>query len=205
MSMYQTTLFEKDESVYVNDYSIRRIQYKEALPFILELHYAKRVPSVIQYTFGLFQDKQLVGIITYGIPASNYLCEGVAGTDNKDKVLELSRLVLKHNKKNEASILIGASFKLLPKPLIIVSYADTKQKHLGIVYQATNFLFTGTTKERTDALAKDGKHSRHHLGDLTKRVVRSPKHRYVYLLGNKREKKQLLKQLQYKVQPYPKD
>lgn len=202
--MYQTTLFEKEESVYVNDYSIRRIERYEALPFILELHYAKRVPSAIQYTFGLFHTKKLVGIITYGIPASNQLCEGIAGIENKKLVIELSRLALRDNKQNEASILIGASFKLLPKPLIIVSYADTKQKHQGIVYQATNFLFTGTTSERTDASAGDGKHSRHHLGDLTQRVVRSPKHRYVYILGSKRDKKKLQKQLKYKIQPYPK-
>ena len=78
-----------------------------------------------------------------------FLCKGIAGEKNKHLVIELNRLVLKNNKKNEASRLIGASFKLLPKPKIIVSYADTQQNHLGVVYQATNFLFTGTTKPRT--------------------------------------------------------
>ena len=152
----------------------------------------------------MFKDKELRGIISYGSPASPYLCVGIAGEENKDLVIELNRLVLKHNQKNEASILIGASFKLLPKPKIIVSYADTKEKHLGVVYQATNFMFTGTTKHRTDIAGDEGKHSRHHLGDKSQRVDRSAKHRYVYFIGNKREKKSLYKSLKYDVLDYPK-
>lgn len=204
MASYQTTMLDEDDTIFVGDYSIRKIQYHESLPFILEIHYAKRVPSTIQYVYGLFNYKDLVGIVAYSIPASASLCEGIAGKNNKHLVLELSRLVLKNNKKNEASMLIGASLKLLPKPKIIVSYADTAQKHLGVVYQATNFLFTGTSKPRTDMAGKDGKHSRHHLGDKSKRVYRSAKHRYIYLLGNKKQKKILKKQLNYPLMNYPK-
>ncbi len=196
-------------------YDVKQINYRDVLPFLLEIHYAKKVPSVIQYSFGLFanikglgydlfEKKDLVGVITYGIPASNSLCKGVAGEQNADKVLELSRLCLKFNKKNEASILVGRSLKLLPTPKIIVSYADTAHNHIGYVYQATNFLFTGTTKPRTDMAGKDGKHSRHHLGDRTKRVFRSAKHRYLFVIGNKRDKKKLLKQIKYPIQNYPK-
>ena len=159
---------------------------------------------MIIFAFGLFEKTKLVGIITYGKPASHSLCIGVAGEHNQNLVIELNRLVLKNNKKNEASILISASFKLLPKPSIIVSYADTKHKHVGVVYQATNFMFTGTTKARTDMAGKDGKHSRHHLGDSTDRVDRSAKHRYIYVIGNKKDKKTLTKQIKYKTMPYPK-
>lgn len=183
-------------------YEVKKISYQDTKPFILDIHYAKRMPS-ISYAYGLFLNDQLVGIISYGSPASPPLCKGIAGEKNKKLVIELNRLVLKNNKKNEASMLIGASFKLLPKPKIIVSYADTAQDHLGVVYQATNFLFTGTSKPRTDMAGKDGKHSRHHLGDRTKRVYRSAKHRYVYLLGNKRQKRQLKQELRYGIMDYP--
>ena len=184
-------------------YQVKQISYQDTKPFILDIHYAKRMPS-ISYAYGLFDVEDLIGIISYGSPASPALCKGIAGEENRSLVIELNRLVLKHNKKNQASMLIGASFKLLPKPRIIVSYADTAQNHLGVVYQATNFMFTGTSKPRTDMAGKDGKHSRHHLGDRSKRVFRSAKHRYVYILGNKNEKKKLLKDLKYKVQEYPK-
>ena len=46
---------------------------------------------------------------------------------------------------------------MLP-PLIIVSYADKGQNHNGYIYQATNFLYTGATKERTDISTQENKH-----------------------------------------------
>jgi len=184
-------------------YTVRQISYDDTKPFILDIHYAKRMPS-ISFAYGLFLQNNLVGMVSYGSPASPSLCKGIAGENNKHLVIELNRLVLKNNIKNEASMLIGSSFKLLPKPKIIVSYADTAQDHLGVVYQATNFLFTGTSKARTDMAGKDGKHSRHHLGDKTKRVYRSAKHRYVYLHGNKRDRKKLFNSLNYLVLDYPK-
>tara|TARA_R110002020_G_C15945855_1_gene745120 strand:+ start:47 stop:664 length:618 start_codon:yes stop_codon:yes gene_type:complete len=195
--------FKKEKIIKVKNYVIKKISYEQTKPFILNIHYAKRMPS-ISYAYGLFESNNLIRIVSYGSPVSPSLCKGVAGEENKKIVIELNRLVLKENKKNQASILIGASLKLLPKPKIIVSYADTKQNHLGIVYQATNFMFTGTSKLRTDIASKDGKHSRHHLGDKTKRVFRSPKHRYIYIIGNKKQKKELLKNLKYKILDYPK-
>lgn len=176
---------------------------KLADPFILDIHYAKRKPS-ISYVYGLYDENELIGICSFGSPASPALCKGIAGEKNRSKVIELNRLVLKYNRKNEASYLVGKSLKMLPKPKIVVSYADTAQDHKGIVYQATNFYFTGTSKPRTDMAGKDGKHSRHHLGDRTKRVFRSAKHRYVYINANKTQKKQLLKELNYEIMEYPK-
>jgi hypothetical protein len=186
-----------------SNYKVLPISYNETKPFILDIHYAKRLPCITN-SFGLFENNELVGIITYGIPASNSLCVGIAGDENKKNILELNRLVLKNNKRNEASFLIGNSLNLLKKPKIIVSYADTKQNHTGYVYQATNFFFTGTTKPRTDMASKDGKHSRHHLGNSKNRIYRSAKHRYIYILGNKKDKKSLLKKIRYPILNYPK-
>ena len=178
------------------------IKAEEAVPWILQKHYAKRLPS-ISYAFGLYENNNLVGIVTYGMPASNQLCEGVCGVENKQKVIELNRLCLQDNSKNQASYLVANSIKLLPKPMIIVSYADTAQGHIGYVYQATNFLFTGTTKEWCDMFAGEGKHSRH-AKDPSIRQFRSAKHRYIYLHGSKSDKKYLLGALQYDIEPYPK-
>ncbi len=186
------------------NYKVKLLNDKKlADPFILNIHYAKRKPS-ISYVYGLYDDKELIGVCSFGSPASPSLCKGIAGETNRAKVIELNRLVLKYNRKNEASYLVGKSLKLLPKPKIVVSYADTAQNHAGIVYQATNFYFTGTSKPRTDMAGKDGKHSRHHLGDKTKRVYRSAKHRYVYINANKTDKKTLLNQLNYPIMEYPK-
>lgn len=182
---------------------VKQIEYKDTKDLILNVHYAKRMPS-ISYAYGLFEGNELIGCCTYGSPASPSLVKGVCGDEYKKQVIELNRLVLKYNRKNEASFLISKSLSLLPKPKIVVSYADTAYRHSGIVYQATNFLFTGTTKPRTD-IDTGEKHSRHYEGitDYSKRKPRSAKHRYVIFLGSKVERKRMLKALRYPILPYP--
>lgn len=163
------------------------------------------MPS-ISYSYGLFIRNELVGCVTYGSPASPWLCKGLAGEENRRNVIELNRLVLmpEYNGGNYASFLVGRSLRLLPHGLFVVSYADTKWSHVGYVYQATNWLFTGTTKARTDMFSKSG-HSRHNCGDRRQRQPRSAKHRYVYLTGSKKQKKRMLRELRYPVvSQYPK-
>jgi hypothetical protein len=179
------------------------IKPEETYHWLLLKHYARRLPS-ISFAFGLFEGNDLTGVVTYGMPASPFLCMGVCGKDNKDVVYELNRLCISSNLKNAASILVGRSLQMLPKPMVIVSYADTAQGHCGYVYQACNFVYTGITKERTDMAGEDGKHSRHNHGDRTKRILRSAKHRYVFFVGNASQKKSLKKALNYEVKPYPK-
>ena len=175
----------------------------EVEPWLLEKHYARRMCS-ISFAFGLYINDQLEGVITYGVPASPFLCMGVCGIQNKDIVLELNRVCLNDGIKNGVSFLVGNSLQMLPKPTIIVSYADTAMDHVGYIYQASNFLFTGTTKERTDMAGEDGKHSRHNHGNSENRINRSAKHRYVFFVGTKAQKRNLLMQLNYVIQPYPK-
>lgn len=165
----------------------------------------RRMP-LIMYAFGLYSENNLIGVISYGAPASPHLARGLCGEEHALDVLELNRLCLETNEKNMASILVSRSMKLLPSPKIIVSYADTKIGHIGYVYQATNFLYTGLSAKRKDPVGFDtsggGKHSRGHWGkDL---VDRPRKHRYVSFVGNKKQKKDLRSKLKYKVEPYPK-
>ena len=185
-------------------YSVCQIPYEATQDCILTIHYAKRIPS-ISYAYGLYLYDEIVGMLSYGSPASPSLCNGICVDEPQADVIDLNRLVLQDNLPNEASFLVAKSLKMLPKPKVVVSYADTAQSQLGSIYQATNFLCTGTTKARTDIAGKDVKHSRHHLGDKTKRINRSAKHRYVYSIGNKNQKKILRHALRYAIQDcYPK-
>jgi len=181
---------------------VKPIKTFETKPWLLNRHYARRLPS-ISYAFGLFDEGALVGVCTYGSPASPSLCVGVCGKEHRDKVLELNRLVIETDKPNSASMLISRSLKMLPKPSIVVSYADTAKGHIGYVYQANNFMYTGATVERTDMGGEEGKHSRH-AKDPSIRVFRSSKHRYIIFTGTKKQKKFLRNELNYKVEPYPK-
>ena len=202
------------DNEYVNQYSISKIPYQYTKPFILNIHYAKRMPH-ISHSFGLYENNNLVGIITYGNTASQALNKGIMGDKYAHLVIELNRLVLLNNKKNEASILISKSLKLLPKPLIVVSYADPTYKHLGYVYQATNFIYTGLSAKRTEWVMKNNnKHNRtvnqqytleqRKNDDNFELIDRPRKHRYIYFLGNKTEKKYFRRNLKYKIHDYPK-
>jgi hypothetical protein len=194
-----------------------QIQPKETYQWLLEKHYAKRIPQIM-HAFGLYVDGVLKGVVTYGIPASPALCMGICGKEYSDKVLELNRLCLMENNKNESSFLVSNSIKLLPKPTIVVSYADTSQGHVGYVYQATNFLYTGLSANRVDWTIKgmEHKHSKtisdgmtlesikEKYGDDFYYTERSRKHRYIFFHGSKTDKKIMRKLLKYNIEPYPK-
>ncbi len=203
-------------------YSVKAIARNTCAPYILGIHYAKRWPS-ISYAFGLFFNEILCGIVSYGTPPSAPLKKGIAGDDYKADVLELNRLCLLNNLKNEASILIGASLKLLPKNKIIVSFADISQKHKGIVYQATNFIYCGLSAKRTDWKVKGKEHlhgqtiadefrgvknraqaMRDKYGDDFYLSPRPRKHRYIFITGSKTYKKKVKSCLKYTVSEYPK-
>ena len=187
-------------------YKVKSIKKELCKEWLLYKHYAKRIPS-ISYAFGLFDSKIMQGILTVGKPASNALCIGVCGKHNSKYVYELNRLCVNDGlKKNVLSYFVSQSLKMLNN-IILVSYADTSQNHNGYIYQATNWIYTGATKERTDIGSEDNKHSRHYDKNIDykkNRKFRSSKHRYIFFIGSKKQKKQWLKELNYKIQAYPK-
>lgn len=159
--------------------------------------------------FGLFLNGEMVGVVTYGVPASHPLCIGIAGEKNQYNVLELNRLVIRPDveEKNLASYLVSHSLKELPNGTFVVSYADTAWSHVGYIYQATNFLYTGMSAKRNDTYQPEGLHPRAYNKDEHSNLkqTRSSKHRYVYLVGDKRTRKRMLSELKYPVyDKYPK-
>lgn len=200
---------------------VKQIDTALTKPWILERHYARRMPP-ITYAFGGYENGVLIGIVTYGTPVSSSLRSGIAGSDNIKIILELNRLCCE-NIPNFASQIVGRSLRLINGPRIIVSYADTDQGHIGYVYQATNFLYTGLSAKRTDWKIKGMEHlhgatvadmsrgkknraqwMREKFGDKFYLHPRPRKHRYIKIIGNKWQKKNLLSQLRYPILPYPK-
>lgn len=203
----QTTIFDllRDKSKRV----VEPIDRIIAKPFVETIHYSRKYPSNIVRAFGLYEGGELIGVVTYGIPASPSLVIGLAGEENRYKVLELNRLAIRPDKNgdNRASFLVSHSLKMLPNETYVVSYADTGWTHVGYVYQACNFLYTGMSAKRVDTYQPTGKHSRGYDKNNHSELhqTRNPKHRYVYLVGDKRTKKRMKKALKYKVlDKYPK-
>lgn len=184
-------------------YEVKRITYEETKEFILTKHYAQRMPS-ITYAFGLFKGGEKVGVLTIGKPASHSLCIGICGAKYSNKVYELNRLItLDGLERNSLSWFVSKCLKDLKQDdLIIVSYADSGMNHNGYIYQATNFIYTGKTRQRTDKYTPGNKHSRHYTEEFNHlRKVRTAKHRYVYFTKDKK----MINELKYPVLPYPKE
>lgn len=130
-------------------------------------------------------------------------------------MLELNRLCIDGNGKNLASYFVAKTFKMLPKPQIIVSYSDTSMGHHGYIYQALNFIYTGLSEERTEwRMVGSNMHSKticeqysleeRKNSNKFQQIERPVKHRYVYFLGDGRQIKEMRKSLNYPMFSYPK-
>lgn len=196
---------------------VTQITKQIAEQFVLTKHYSRRV-SVFWAAFGLVENDLITGVAVYGQPSPPI--QKHAFRDRDFRLFELSRVVVQSKTKNAASFLVGNSLQMLePKPCAVVSYADMEQNHCGIIYQATNWLYTGATKSHDKAYIVAGK--RVHPMTLRDRGITNPtawakdngiqmvppmdKHRYFFFVGAKRQRKAMLEKLTYKpIEQYPK-
>jgi hypothetical protein len=116
---------------------------KAATRLVVAEHYLHRRPP-ISYAFGLHHHGDLVGAVTYGIPASRHLQKS-ACPSAPDKVIELNRLWVSDSMPpNTESWFVSRTLRMLP-PRIVVSYADPLFGHMGYIYRAMNFRYAGWT------------------------------------------------------------
>jgi hypothetical protein len=206
-----------------NTYSVKSICSDQCKEWLLKKHYLHRMTS-FTYSFGLYKKNILVGVITFGNAVPLTMKKSLFGEKYMDLVYELNRLCTNDDlDKNANSFFIAESFKLLPKPLIIVSYADKSVGHNGYIYQATNFIFTGESHTQLDwkLKGKEHIHSRtlmdefafeqnriqklkEKYGDLLYQVRRESKYRYVYVLADKKIKKEIMNNKLFELKAYPK-
>ena len=208
------------EMALKDSYDIKQITYQEAMGVVVERHYLHR-KCPVSSAFGLIdrESGEIVGVVTYGVSPSSTLLKGICGPEEAKNVYELNRLWVDDRvPKNGESYLVANTMKLLDRE-IIVSFADSSQKHVGIIYQAANFLYTGLSAKFKDpkVVGKENMHHATYANGLTNAQViekfgaenvyfveRPRKHRYIYFNCSKTRKRQLLGKLRYKVIPYPK-
>ena len=112
----------------------------------LNFHYAKSVP-VNTFGYSVFNNKnEWCGVVLYGTGANNNLATQY--NLNQGNVLELVRMAL-NGKQESTSKALAISLKLIKNAIplckLIISYADKDQNHNGIIYQATNWYYVGTS------------------------------------------------------------
>ena len=76
-----------------DDYYIQEVNYQTATDIVIKCHYAHRAAPYTR-AFGLFSRKlnRIVGVVIYGSPVSNGLCEQICGVEEKYNVYEDGRL-----------------------------------------------------------------------------------------------------------------
>lgn len=176
--------------------AVAPVEKRVAQDTIVAEHYLHRRTG-ISYCYGLYDDEDLVGVVTFGSPPSRHLQISACRSD-PNLVVELNRLWV-HDRmpRNTESWFIARALKQLP-PLIVVSYADTKYSHFGHMYRAANFYYAGYTDMERKTPRYDyipwveGKHTRDAFRNgYAKRVRRLPKAKYWTVTGNRRDRKRL--------------
>lgn len=194
---------------------IQPIDYKTAQDYVIKNHYLHR-KSNFRYAFGLFikANNKLVGVCIFGHTYHKQLRDMICGAEYSNQVIELTRLCIDDTMpKNTASYFVSKCLKRTEiKEKIIISFADTSQNHTGVIYQATNFIYTGKTRPVKEyAITGIDKHNisisksttvaqlKEKYGDRFHYVTRSIKHRYIYFRD-----KTLIQHLKIPTLPYPK-
>jgi len=196
--------------------NIVKVTKQQADEFVLKKHYSHRAP-IFWEGFGLEEDGAIQGVVVFGQPSPPI--QRHAFRDRDFRLYELARLVVQTKAKNAASFLVGNALRMLDGPCAVVSYADMEQAHCGIIYQATNWIYTGATVSHDHAYIVEGKRvhpislrdqgitdpKRWAKENGIQTVKPMPKHRYFYVCGTKRDRKRILASLNYPIIPeYPK-
>ena len=198
------------------NFDVRRVPFSEAKEWVLYKHYAHRIPP-ITFAFGLYEGPVLQGVCTFGPPASHDLIVGAMGEEYTFNFIELNRLVVNDGlPRNALSFFVSSCLRELPRPMVVISYADSGKGHHGYIYQATNWIYTGLSKQHTDYLP-EGMTDAHQRSisqiSVTEwrkkttlvKVERARKYRYFKFLGDKRQVRKMMKDLKFPiVKEYPK-
>ena len=193
------------------------ISHAIAKAIIVWNHYLHSLPGGTQLAFGVFVYQRLLGVLTIGCgPSQAYrLVEGAT----IDDCGVLTRLWLSDElPSNSESRVIGIALRALRRNTslkFLLSYADPTQGHVGTIYQATNWLYTGVSQamplyDLGDGVARHSRSLAHAFGTHSlkyfrsrgvsvKTMEQSGKHRYVYFLDATWRKRLLVP-----VFPYPK-
>lgn len=200
------------------DWRIEPIPKEQTYEWLLNKHYAKRIPPIME-SFGLYdKNKTLQGVCTFSMPTRMYNNGDNIFENLSIDTMELNRLVVNEGLgKNVLSYFVSWCLKLLPQPKCIVSYADFNNGHHGYIYQATNWIFTGKTNPRAKFIDVNGKDvhertiwSRYGSEDKAlasgeiKKSIQDGKYRYFKFLGDKEMLLKMKNHFKLRTYPYPK-
>lgn len=110
-------------------------------------HYSQSMPAAKLVKFGVWENDKFIGAVVYARGANRNMLSPYGLS--QEEGCELARVALTDHETPVTKI-IAITLKLLQKHSaglkLVVSYADARQGHLGIIYQAGNWLYMGSKK-----------------------------------------------------------
>jgi hypothetical protein len=176
-------------------------------------HYSGCIPKSKLVKIGAWEQGKFIGVVLFSYGATPDLVKPYGCKMNEG--CELTRIALtKHSSPVSRIMAIALRFLKESNPglRIVVSFADTNEGHHGGIYQATNWIYTGTSQGCFFFQDKKGKiwHPRNVSENLTlsgkmikpsdcKKVWKAGKHRYLMPLDD-----EMRKHIELLRKPYPK-
>lgn len=203
----------------VREMTVAPVPMQELREFVWRYHHTGHTGMGLR-RFGLWHGMTLLGVIAFGMPTPR-AARSVFGAAGAGHVWDMSRLMLADvAPHNSESRLIGGAMRLVAANdahvWAVLSFADPAAGHLGYVYQATNALYTGTGGNPVYYVDELGSRRAPNSNGswITREQAESrgwskhvgpPKHRYLYLIGTRAERRARRAALRLPVLPYPKD
>ncbi len=182
--------------------------YEAAKYAVEHWHYSGSLPGARRVYVGVWEMDQFVGAVVFGL-GSGFATNGTRfGLARSHEIAELCRVALRHH-ATPVSRILAIALKMIhaqsPGLRLIISFADPMHQHVGGIYQAGGWVYSGVTKGDVEYF-QDGRW-RHHRSATSRAMTVAglpsrpllPKHRYLYPLDA--EMRQRLLPLS---QPYPK-
>jgi hypothetical protein len=211
-------------SISFDKWEVIQMPYKTAKEFILEYEWLGNM-GTSKYCYGLIIDRQISAVACYGPPVAPTKYQNILGKEISGGLYQLCRGASAYwAPKWAPSKLIALSLKELNIKYgirAVIAYADEKAGEIGTVYQACNALYLGKTSpgggkrylinghsyDPRKVVSKFGSRANSFIKTINpefKTIQINPKHRYMFLLGNSKSKRELVNNLKSLVQPYPK-
>jgi hypothetical protein len=202
---------------------MQSIEFRVAKDFIERYEWLGHIGAA-KYCFGLLSGAALRSVVCYTSPAAPLAFSRLLGEDVGPRVLQLSRgASAPGGPSNAASRLICWSLRHIRSRFgtnAVVAFADPRAGEVGVIYQASNALYLGLTDSRgpgeyiirgrryhARAVQKHFGSAAHDnllkLDPAYKRIQRTRKHRYLFVLARGSERQRLLRAVRHLIRPFP--
>ncbi len=206
------------------DIKVSTLTWKEARDFIVTYEWVGNM-GTSKYCFGLFISGHLASVVCYGplIATSHY--SNILGKEYSKSIMQLCRGASTFwAPKWASSKLISQSLKLLRetiKVITVIAYADPEAGEIGTIYQACNAYYFGETSpgrgrkyiinghsyDPRKVVKKFGSRAHEHIFKIDpeyKTIPIKPKYRYIFVIGSRKERKDILNRIKPLIREYPK-